>query len=331
MTLRDAATAANVRGDPTSAAAPILCGAAHNAPTRSVRSDGWCSRDAHKPWTDSPSGRHDEPGPRRTAVLATPASDDSATPAAATFDATDPDRARRQPARRPQPPPGRRGARSAAPAGRGRARRRDRRRRSTPASDLVEVLVGRSDVAPEPARQALRPPGVDREPDLPPPRAGLPGRDQGRCSTSSTRSSSTRRAGSGPASRCRCSPRRPHRPTRCSATRARWPRRSRPGAAACVSGAAAPRPRHPSQRRHAVDGRHPPVHRRRQPRRHPRPGRAPHRGVRAHPVRTGRQDVVRPTARRDPAADQQVLHLRPRARAAASSSTWSAPASRTSR
>ena len=68
-------------------------------------------------------------------------------------------------------------------------------------SDLLEVLVGRSDVAPEPARQALRPSGMDGEPGLPPARAGVPGRDARPCSTSSTRSSSTRRAASGPASR----------------------------------------------------------------------------------------------------------------------------------
>ena len=60
-----------------------------------------------------------------------------------------------------------------------------------------------------------------------------------------------------------------------------------------------PRPRRPSQRRHAVAGRHPPVHGRRQPRRHARAGRAPHRGVRADPVRTGRRRQVHAaTARR---------------------------------
>ena len=81
-----------------------------------------------------------------------------------------------------------------------------------------------------------------------------------------------------------------------------------------LTGAAPHGPRRPPQRRHAGDGRHPPVHRRRQPRRHPGPGRAPQRGVRAHPVRAGRQDDLRATARRHPAADQQVLHLRHRPR-----------------
>ena len=72
--------------------------------------------------------------------------------------------------------------------------------------------------------------------------------------------------------------------------------------------------RRPPQRRHAGDGRHPTLHRRRQHRRHPGTGRAPQRGVRAHPVHARRRDDVRTTARRHPAADQQVLHLRHRAR-----------------
>ena len=50
-----------------------------------------------------------------------------------------------------------------------------------------------------------------------------------------------------------------------------------------------------------------------QHRRDPRPGRAPQRRVRADPVRAEDAGGLRATARRHPAADQQVLHHRPRA------------------
>ena len=192
-------------------------------------------------------------------------------PAPPTFDADRSDRgARRQPARRPEPPAGRGGARPTGPAGGRRARRRDREharchlRAARGARRSQRRRAGSR-------RQALRPPGVGATNpvyrrlvqaylvETPAP-----------CSMSSTRSSSTRRAASGPASRCRCSPRRPHRRTPCSATRARWPRRSRRGAAACSTarGTSAHDIRHNGGMPSTVDTR--PVHRRRQPRGDPR-------------------------------------------------------------
>ena len=72
------------------------------------------------------------------------------------------------------------------------------------------------------------------------------------------------------------------------------------------------------------------LHRRRGPRRHPGRRRLPHRRLRADPVRADDGDRPRGAAADGAADDQQVLHRRPRARAAASSSTTWPPASRSS-
>ncbi len=53
----------------------------------------------------------------------------------------------------------------------------------------------------------------------------------------------------------------------------------------------------------------------RQHRRHPRPGCAPQRGVRVDPAHAARPDDVYPAAGLHPSTDQQVLHIRHRARA----------------
>ena len=152
-----------------------------------------------------------------------------------------------------------------------------------------------------------------RQPRLPAPPAGVPRRRP--------RRARRRRRGRARREEPRAGPLRgvaAHRSGRTDQHPARQPQR--PGQGGRDAGPqppqrrAAPGARRAPQRRHAVDGRHPPVHGRRQPRRHPGPGRVPQRGVRADPVHADRPDDVRPTARRHPAADQQVLHLRPRAR-----------------
>ena len=199
------------------------------------------------------------------------------------------------------------------------------------ASDLLEVLVGRSDVAPEPRDKRFAHPAWRDNPVY---RRLLQAYlvEARASSTSSTRSSWTRRAASVPASRCRCSPRPSHRPTPCSATPdasgqggpdpGPQPRRRRPATSptTCATTAGCP------------PGRHPAVRGRREPRRHAGPGRAPQRGVRADPVRSRARQDESTRGRSWSSHRRSTSTTSPISRpAAASSSTWSAPACRTSR
>ena len=178
-------------------------------------------------------------------------------------------------------------------------------------SELIEVLVGRSDVAPDrrdkrfvhPAwtanpiyRRLVQAYLVETQALLDVGRRGGAGRQE---------------PGAGPVRDDAA-----HRGRRADQHAARQPERAGQGRRDPWSQPAQRRtahgPRRPPQRRHAVDRRHPALHRRRQPGRHPGRGGAPRRGVRADPVRAGRSRRLRPAPRGDPAADQQVLHLRSR-------------------
>ena len=176
--------------------------------------------------------------------------------------------------------------------------------------DLVRVGVGRSDVEPANSDRRFADRAWRENPVVPPPHAGLPRR--------ATRRPPPRRRGGARPQEPRPRPLRhvpPHRSGRTDQQPAHQPQRDRQGCpdprAEPGRRCSTPGPRRPSQRWHAVAGRHPPLRGRRQSGRHARAGRAPHGDVRADPVRTVDDTGAHPTPRRHPPADQQVLHHRP--------------------